>query len=269
LASTAVQELLLVELDFREQDNHGDALIGHQTAGGGDPAGVPAHHLNDEDLRRGLGHGTHVIGGLQSGHGDVLGDRAEAGAAVGDGQVVVHGLGHVDGLDGIAHGFGQLAHLVAGVRRVAAAVVEEVADVVGLEDLDQAFVFALVGFQRLQLETTGAEGAGRRRTQRGDGRVRFLAGIDQLLGQRADDAIAAGVDLADDIGMLARGLDDAAGGGVDDGGDAAGLSVKGILFPGHRWTPMTLCKKSARQARAWYSFQGASESPAPDSAFLN
>jgi hypothetical protein len=112
----------------------------------------------------------------------------------------------VDGLDRVAHGFGQLAHLVAGVGRIAAAVVEEVADVVGLEDFDQALVFALVGFQALQLEAAGTEGARGGGAQGGDGGVAFLAGVDQVFGQGADDAIATGVDLADDVGMLAGGL---------------------------------------------------------------
>jgi hypothetical protein len=171
----------------------------------------------------------HVEGSFQRGHGDVLGDRTETGAAVGDRQIVVDGLRHVDGLDRVAHGFGQLGHLEAGVGRIAAAVVEEVADVVGLEDFDQALVFALVGFQALHLEAAGTEGAGGGGTQRGDVGVGFLAGVDQVFGQRADDAVAAGVDGADLVGMLAGGLDDAAGGGVDDGGDAAGLRIERIL----------------------------------------
>ncbi len=228
------QELLLVELHLGEQDHDRDALIRHQRAGGGDPAGVTAHDLDDEDLGGGGAHGAHVEGGLQGGDGDVLGHGAEARAVVGDGQVVVHGLGHVDGLDRIAHGLGELGDLVAGVGGVAAAIVEEVADVVGLEDLDQALVLALVVLQALELVAAGAEAAGRRVAQGGDVLRGLLVGVDQVLGQRADDAVAAGIDIADLVRVLARGLDDAAGGGVDDGGDTAGLGVKGVLC-GHNF----------------------------------
>jgi hypothetical protein len=91
----------------------------------------------------------------------------------------------------------------------------------------------LLASRDFQLEAAGTEGAGGGGAQGGDGRVAFLAGVDEVLGQGADDAVAAGVDLADHVGMLARGFDDAAGGSVDDGGDAAGLGVERILFLGH------------------------------------
>ncbi len=144
------------------------------------------------------------------------------------GQVVVHRLRDVDGLDRVAHGLGELRHLEAGVGGVAAAVVEEVADVVRLEHLDQALVLGAAFLQTLQLEAAGTERA-RRRVAQGRDRVRrFLAGVDQVFRQRADDAVPAGVDLADLVLVPARRFDDAAGGRVDDGSDAAGLGVKGI-----------------------------------------
>ena len=57
----------------------------------------------------------------------------------------------------------------------------------------------------------------------------LLAGVDQVLGERADDAVASGIDLADLAAVLAGGLDHPAGGCVDDGGHAAGLGVEGVL----------------------------------------
>ena len=82
----AGEELLLVEGDFGEQDHvRGVAvLLRRQSTGGRDPAGVPSHHLQDEHLGRGLGHRSDVETRLADGNGDVLGDRAEAGAGVGD-----------------------------------------------------------------------------------------------------------------------------------------------------------------------------------------
>ena len=50
--------------------------------------------------------------------------------------------------------------------------------------------------------------------------------------QRADDAVAAGVDFADPVLALARGFDHAAGGGIDHRGDAAGLGIESV-FAGH------------------------------------
>ena len=47
---------------------------------------------------------------------------------------------------------------MAGIGGITTAVIEEITDVVGLEDLDQPFIFRLVLFQTLQLVTTGPEG---------------------------------------------------------------------------------------------------------------
>ena len=44
---------------------------------------------------------------------------------------------------------------------------------------------------------------------------------DRQCHQRTDDAVAASVHIGNLALMAARGLDDAAGGGVDDGGNAA------------------------------------------------
>src|SRR5690606_4850793 len=91
----------------------------------------------------------------------------------------------------------ELRHLVGGVLRIAAAVVEEVADVVRPEDLQQALVLRAVLIQPLQLVAAGPEGTGGRVPQRRDRLVALQAGVDQLLAQRPDDAVAAGVDLAE------------------------------------------------------------------------
>ena len=145
----------------------------------------------------------------------------------------------MDGLDRVAHLLGELRDLVAGIGGVPATVIEEIADVVGLEDLDQALVLALVGLQALELVAAGAEATGGGMTQGGDGRGRLLTGVDQILGKGADDAVAAGIDVGDLVGMLTGGLDDAAGGGIDHGGDATGLGIEGILR-GHGFPSLLL-----------------------------
>ena len=98
-----------------------------------------------------------------------------------------------------------------------------------LEDFDQPLVLGAVLFQRFQLVAAGTERAGRCVAQRGDCLCTFLRGVDQDFGQRTEDAVASGIDLADFHFVLSRGFDNAAGGGVDDGGDAAGLGIEGIL----------------------------------------
>ena len=103
----------------------------------------------------------------------------------------------------------------------------------GAEDLNQAFVLGAVFFQPLELVAAGTEGPGGRVAQGGDGRVAVLARIDEVLREGADDAVTPGVDLAYAAAVLARGLYDAAGAGVDDGGDAPGLGVEYVFDLGH------------------------------------
>ena len=213
-----------------------------------------AHHLEDEHLGRGPCHRAHVERRLERRHRDVLGDRAEARAAVRDRQVVVDRLRHVDRLQRIAHRLRQLADLEARVGRVAAAVVEEPGDVVGAEDLDQPLVLAPVLVERLQLVAARAERAGGRRPQGADRRRRLLAGVDQLLGERADDSVPARVDVGDDVAVRARRLDDAARRGVDDGGDSARLGVERVLpcfRSGH--ARLILPRVRARRSRRYRS----------------
>ena len=100
------EEFLLVEFNLGEKHHDRDAVIGDQAAGRRNPACVPAHHFEHEDLGRCLGHGPHIERSLERRHRDVLCHRAKAGAAIGDRQVVVHRLGDVDGLYRVAHGFG-------------------------------------------------------------------------------------------------------------------------------------------------------------------
>src|SRR5205807_1048755 len=75
--------------NFRNQD-----VIGGDSdaAEAGDPAGVPAHGLNDHDATVRFG------GGAQAVHrfGDNVDGRVETEGEIGRGQVVVNRLGHAD-----------------------------------------------------------------------------------------------------------------------------------------------------------------------------
>ena len=128
------QELVHIKVHFGQIDQvrAGPGPAG-QPGSAGQPAGVAAHDLHDDD-RAGVVH-SGVLIQLHAGGGDVLGGAGIAGAVVGAVQVVVDGLGHADDVAGVAHPLHILADLVAGVHGIVAAVVEEVAHVVLLEDL--------------------------------------------------------------------------------------------------------------------------------------
>src|SRR3954471_24866019 len=78
------EELLLVESYLGEKDDVRRLiqLASCQAARGCDPAGVPTHHLQHENLRRGARHRGDVEPGLTSGDCYEFGDRAEARAAI-------------------------------------------------------------------------------------------------------------------------------------------------------------------------------------------
>lgn len=134
----------------------------------------------------------------------------------------------MDGLDRIAEAFGQLRNLEARVRGVATAVVEEEADVVRPEDLDQALILGSVRLETLQFVPAGAERPGRRVAKCGNGAGALLARIDEVLAQRADDSIAAGEHPADPVAVLAGGFDETTGAGIDHRRDTAGLGIESV-----------------------------------------
>ena len=197
-----------------------------QDGAGGDPARRAAHHLDDAAGAVVGGHAADVQADLHDGGGVVLDDRAVARAVVGVGQVVVNGLGHADDAHVVAALDGFLVDLVGGVLGVVAADVEEVADVVGLEHLEQP-VHVLGGLLRLLLEINlVAAGA-----QRGGGRVAagprwsallLVVDVNEFLVEDAEDAVGAAVDFLDAL-VPARFLNDAGQAGVDDGRRAARL----------------------------------------------
>src|SRR5690606_11711799 len=79
-----LEELFLREGDFGEQNDMGGIArpSRREPAGGGDPAGVAAHHFEDEHLGGGLAHRCHVEAGLPGGDRHVIGDGAKAGTVV-------------------------------------------------------------------------------------------------------------------------------------------------------------------------------------------
>jgi hypothetical protein len=170
----------------------------------------------------------------------------EPGACVRDGEVVVDGLRYADTHDRQPELRAELRDLVSRVHRVAAAVVEEVPDVVGPEHLDEPLVLGAVRVEPLELVARGAERAARRVPQGRDGARGLGRRIDHVFRQRAEDSVAPRVDAAELVLVLARRLDDAAGARVDDRRDAARLSVENVLFhePSERCS--TLCPENSK-----------------------
>ena len=220
-----LDELVHVEVHLGQVDQIGAAAgeVG-QSGGAGQPAGVTAHDLDD-------GHHAGVIDpgvliNLHAGGGDILGRGGEAGAVIGAEQVVVDSLGHAHDATLIAHLLHVLGDLVAGVHGVVAAVVEEIAHVVLLEDLQNTLIVGVVHIGVGDLVAAG--------TQLGGGGVQqqlqlpgvLLAHVIELVVQNALDAVGRAVDRGD-VRAVQRGADHAVRAGVDDRGGASGLAEDG------------------------------------------
>ena len=89
-----------------------------------------------------------------------------------------------------------------------------------LENLNQPLVLSAMIFKAFEFVAAGTKRATRRAAQAGDILVGFEAGINQVFGQRADDAIATGKNFPDFLGMATCFLNQAARRRIDDGGNA-------------------------------------------------
>ena len=94
--------------------SRGDCLA-RQPRGRRDPTRVPTHHLHHEHLRRRLAHRCDVERRFADRYGDVLRDRAEPRARVGERQIVVDRLRNADARDRIPELRAELRNLVRGV----------------------------------------------------------------------------------------------------------------------------------------------------------
>src|SRR5438445_3179863 len=112
-------------------------LLGSQPAGSGNPACVTAHYFQNEHPGGGLRHGGHIEGCLAYAGRHIFRGRAKAWAAVRDREIIVHCFWYMHRDDGLAELCRDLRDLETGVSRVAAAIVEEIPDLVCLDDLQQ------------------------------------------------------------------------------------------------------------------------------------
>ena len=194
---------------------------GGQSGGTGQPAGMPAHDLDD-------GHHASVIDvgvmpDLHTGGGDILGGAGKAGAVVCAVEVVVDGLGDAHDAALVAHLLHILGDLVAGIHGVVAAVIEEITHIIFLEDLQNALIVRIVLVRVGKLIPAGAQCRGGGVLEKLQLLGGFLAHIIQLVLQHALDPVG-GAQYAGDTISFQRRLDGALGAGIDDGSGAAGLT---------------------------------------------
>ena len=180
-----------IEVDLGQVDQVGAlaAVIGER-GGGGQPAGVAAHALDDGD-HAGVVHGGIAID-FHHGRGDVLRRGGIARAVIGAVQVVVDRLRDAHHAALIAVLEHELGDLVAGIHRVVAAVVEEIADVVLLEDLEDALVVGVVDVGILELVAAGTEGGRGRVLHQRELRRVLLAHVDEVVVEHTLDAVQGG-----------------------------------------------------------------------------
>ncbi|MNM75156.1 hypothetical protein D3C81_869320 [compost metagenome] len=83
-------------------------VLASQAGRGSQPARMATHRFVDEDAGGGFGHRGHIQRRFAHRHGGVLRRRTEARAGVGDGKIVVDGLGHTNAGQRVAILLGQL-----------------------------------------------------------------------------------------------------------------------------------------------------------------
>ncbi len=147
------------------------------------------------------------------------------------GQVVVDRLGHANHAKLVAALDRLFMDLFGRVLRIVPARVEEIANIVGFEDLEQPVhvacgTFGL--FLEIDFVPARAEGSSRGVLQPFDGMALLLQDIDEILVEHPENAIAPAVDFLDCVRVLSRFLDHASHTGVNDGRRAAGLCHKQI-----------------------------------------
>ena len=197
---------------------------------------MAAHDLHNRD-RAGVIHAA-VFGNFHAGGRYVLGCARKARTVIGAEEVVVDGLGHTHHAAVPIVRLHIAADLVAGVHGVVAAVIEEVAHVVFLKDLQNAPVIRIVRVRIRHFVAAGAQ-LRRRRVQKQTELIRILlTDIIQAIIQNAADAVGSTVNVGNGIGFQ-RSLEYSVGAGIDDCSRPAGLpkDTRASQFTGHNAPP--------------------------------
>ena len=217
------QESVAVERSLGQQDDVRGVVVGdfgHRTCRR-EPAGRPAHRLKNHVLI----DPPHVAGqhaGLPHREGNVPSGAAEARRVVGAAQVVIDRLGHAHADQLIAVLTAVLLHAMNRVHRVVATDEKEVADVVLLQDFEDA---GEVGVRKLV--AAASQGGTGRVAETRDYRRRLAAKVDHIALDEPFDAEPHPKRLSDGF-MREAFLDDSAEAGVDNARGSAALSDDGV-----------------------------------------
>ena len=220
-------------LDVREEFLHGERNFGKvnkvgaqsfiigKRRRGGKPARVSSHYLYDSHLTFVVDFGVEVKLHERGRH--VLRGAAVSGAVVGAVEVVVDGFRNADDVTGVTRFHKIFAYLVAGIHTVVAAVIEEIADIVLLENLEYPLVIGIVHGSVFKFVSHRTEA--RRRSVLEEQKLVhiFLSDIVKVLFQDTFDAVSGTVNGG--YVLLLEGFDKyARGRSVDDRSRSAGLS---------------------------------------------
>ena len=197
------------------------AVFAGQGGSCGQPTGMTAHDLHHHD--HALVVHMCVLIDLHNGGSDVLGGRGVAGAMIRAEQIVVNGLGHAHNAALVAHRLHILVDLIAGVHGVVAAVIEEIAYIVLLEDLKDALVVRIVQLRIGDLIAAGAQCGGGGILQQAQLLGILLPHVEQPIVKYTHDAVLGTQHLGNGAGLQRR-VDHAVGTGIDNGSGAAGLT---------------------------------------------
>ena len=103
------------------------------------PASVAAHNLHELDGPT-FPHSLRVSSRVTDGHSHETSRTPIAGAVIREGQIVIYRLGNADDSKVVPSLLGQRVHLVGRIHGVVAADIEEIANIVGPENLENALV---------------------------------------------------------------------------------------------------------------------------------
>ena len=216
--------MIRIERDFRQADHRRALaiLVLRERGGGGQPARVAPHDFHD-------GHGFEVVNRgithqLLDRRADVFGGRAVARRVVGVGQIVVDRLGNADKADVAADFGGVVAQFEDGIHAVVAADIEEVADIIAAQHVENFLIdgLHLVAFRQFVAAASQIRSGGVAQQGELPRRAEHVRQVDHVVLEQPLNAVAHAVNML--YAVLAAGAENARKAGIDDTGGAAALA---------------------------------------------
>ena len=231
------KESLHIKVHLRQVDQIGSGTaVCRQCSASGQPTGMTPHDLDDCD-RTVIIHAA-VLGDFHARCCYVFSGAGIAGAVVSAEEVIVDRLGHAHHAALPIVRLHIAADLIAGIHGVIAAVIEEVAYIVFLKNLQNAPIIRIVRFRVSHLVTAGAQFR-RRCVQQQTELVRvLLTDVIQTVIQNPADTVRRAVNIGDGI-RFQCGLEHAVSAGVDDSSRPSGLpkDTRTLQYTGHSLPP--------------------------------